>query len=236
MTPDNDIPEREQRVADLLHAAARSERAPESLQASISAMRERASERASAAARRGRLPRPAFNFVRLAMPAAAAGVAALVLTLGGPAGAPSIAQAASLATRAPSAPAPALDPSDPGKLLSAKVGTLHFPNWASVGGWRAVGQRYDHLGNRTATTVYYAVGSSTVAYSILSSPILRPAPALELPPATPTQYYRALARGGRTTVVWNESGHTCLLTGPRGMSAAQLWGLASDGFGNTQVP
>jgi hypothetical protein len=228
MASQDDNPERAQRVADLLRSAAQSERAPEALQTRISAMQARA-----ASPKRGRrLPRRALNYVRFGMPAAAAGAAALVIALGGAAGAPTLAQAAALSSRAATEPAPAGDPSDPGKLLSARVGTLHFPNWESAGGWRAVGQRFDHLGNRTATTVYYALGSRRVAYSILSSP------ALAMKTGTVTlpwsrlqhQFAETLWHGGRATVVWIESGHTCLLTGPKGMSPAKLWQLAFYGF------
>jgi hypothetical protein len=228
MASEHDNSEREQRVADLLRVAAVSERAPDSLQTRISAMREQA----AAPARGLPLPRRAFNFVRFGMPAAAAGAAALVIALGGAAGAPTLAQAAALATRAPTASAPATDPSDPGKLLSAKVGTLHFPNWNSVGGWRAVGQRFDHIGNRTATTVYYQRGSARVAYSILSTPSLpMKAGTVTLPWSNvPDEFAQTLRHDGRSTVVWIESGHTCLLTGPTGMPAAQLWQLAFYGF------
>lgn len=217
MTPENDTPEREQQVAQLLRAAAQTERAPESLQMRVAALKQ--PERP---ARRRMLPRPAFNFVRFGMPTAAAGIAALVLALGGGAGAPSLAQAAALATRAPTSPAPATDPSDPAKLLTAKVGTLHFPNWQSAGGWRSVGQRIDHIGNRTATTVYYRVGSSRVAYSIVSSPALAGL-------KTGGEPYATMWSHGRITVIWEEAGHTCLLTGT-GTSAVRLWALASSGF------
>ncbi len=227
MAPDNDTPDRERQVVALLRAA-QSERAPESLHAQIRAMQERA----TATPRRRLQGWPAFNFIRLALPTTAAAAAALVLALGGSAGAPSIAQAAALATRAPTAPAPAADPSDPSKLLTAKMGTLHFPNWQSAGGWHAVGERHDKVGNRTATTVYYATGSSRVVYSIVSSPTLHMKPDTVVLPSSPlqTQYGATMWHHGRATVVWEEAGHTCLLTGSRGMSAAKLWQLASFGF------
>jgi hypothetical protein len=233
MAPDHDNPERAERVADLLRSAAQNERAPEALQTRISAMQAQA----AAAPRRALLPRRAFTYVRVAMPAAAAGVVALVLALGSSAGAPSLAQAAALSTRTPTAAAPSVDPRDPGKLLSAKVGSLHFPNWTEVGGWRAVGQRHDQIGNRTATTVYYATGSSRVAYSIVSSPSLA-MKSESLPGSGPLRYQDAtvLSRHGQLTVVWVEAGHTCLLTGPRGMSAAQLWALAFHGLRQPLIP
>jgi hypothetical protein len=229
MSPDHDSTDREQQVVSLLHAAAQRERAPEKLRAEVASMR------AQAGARRRRRPtfQPVFRFVSIGTATVAAAAVALVVALGG-AGAPSLAQAAAIANLRPSAPAPATDPSAPTKLLTAKVGTLHFPNWESAGGWRAVGKRVDHIGNRTATTVYYANGRKHVVYSIVSSPTLAMKGGLAQqspPPETYTaQTYTTLSRHGRTTVVWQESGHTCLLTGSNGMSAAQLWQLAFHGF------
>lgn len=213
MNADNDNTARQNQVAELLRAAAQSERAPASLHAQIAAMR------AQPAAGQDRRRRSPFVLARVAMPAAAALAAALVLLLGGGAGAPSIAQAAALATRAPVASPPATDPSDPSKLLTARVGTLHFPNWQGAGGWHAVGQRVDHIGNRTATTVYYSVGTRQVVYSIVSSPALTGAKSSGEP-------YATLWHHGRVTVIWRKDGHTCLLSGS-GISPAGLWHLAS---------
>ena len=214
MSADSNTPERENQVVELLRAAAASERAPDSLHARIATMRSDA----AGAPRRRRLPSPAFNIARFALPSAAAGIAALVLALGGGAGAPTIAQAAALGARGPSAAAPAPDPSAPAKLLSAKVGKLHFPNWQADGGWRSVGQRHDHAGDRTVTTVYYSAGGTEIAYSIVSQP--------KLPGLTRAEPYETIWRQGRVTVVWEEAGHTCLLSGT-GMSPARLWQLAS---------
>ena len=217
MTPNNDNPERQNQVFDLLRAAAESERAPDSLHARIAVMRDQA-----ALAPRRRPRRPAFAFTRLALPVTAALAAALVLVLGGAAGTPSIAQAAALASRAPTAAAPKLDRSEPSKQLSAKVGSLHFPNWRADGGWRPIGQRHDSVGNRRATTVYYANASGHLAYSIVSSPTL---PGLK----THGEPYETILHRGRVTVVWEEAGHTCLLTGTD-IAPARLWQLATFGF------
>lgn len=214
MASENDTSDRERRVAHLLRVAAETERAPQSLHARVTALKAPAAPRR----RRPRLRRPAW----IALPTAAAIVAALVVALGGGAGAPSLAQAAALGTRPATAPAPTTDPRDPAKLLSARVGTLHFPNWQAAGGWQPTGRRVDHIGNRSATTVYYATGSSHVAYSIVSAPAL---PGLK----TGGEPYATMWSHGRVTVIWEESGHTCLLSGA-GISAARLWQLASFGF------
>jgi hypothetical protein len=198
----------------LLQAAARSERAPASLRAELGAIRARAG------ARRGlRLPRPVLRYTSLAGTALAAAVVVVVLTLGGGAAGPSIAQAAALSLRGPAAPAPAADPSAPASLLTARVGDQHFPNWQRVGGWRSVGERTDQLANRTVTTVYYASGSRRLAYSIVSTPTLAGL-------RTGAEPYASLWEHGRTVVVWEERGHTCVLSAA-GISATRLWRLAS---------
>lgn len=214
MPTDNDTPDREGQVVELLRAAAAGERAPDALHARVAALRRQA----PAGAQRRLPPRPTLVLTRVAMPVAAAVAAVIVLALGGGAGAPSIAQAAALGVRPPSMAAPTPDPSAPAKLLSAKVGNLQFPNWQADGGWHSVGQRHDHVGNRAVTTVYYSAGTTEIAYSIVSQPTL---PGLKH--ANP---YETIWRQGRVTVVWEEDGHTCLLSGT-GISPARLWQLAS---------
>jgi len=219
MKPDNDTPEREAKVVQLLQAAARSERAPASLRAELGAIRERAGARSGLRLRQPLLPRPVLRYTGLAAAALTAAIVALAVTLGGGAASPSIAQAASLALRGSAAPAPAPDPSAPASLLTARVGDLHFPNWQRVGGWRSVGERTDQLANRTVTTVYYASGKRRLAYSIVSTPTLAGYRSTGAPYATFGQH-------GRTVVVWEERGHTCVLSAA-GISAASLWRLAS---------
>jgi hypothetical protein len=213
MAPDPDKPNREEQVVSLLHEAAQRDRAPESLRREVAALRERAG-------RPRRVPglsRPALGAISFGMPAVCAAVIGLVLALGG-AGAPSIAQAAAIGSRKPSAPAPALQPGAP-SYLSARVGRLRFPNWQDQGGWRSVGERRDTLGNRAVTTVYYAAHGGRIAYSIVSSPVLGGL-------KTSGEPYETMWRHGRVVVVWQEHDHTCLLSGT-GISAARLWHLAS---------
>ena len=216
MSQDHDNQNRQEQVTNLLHTAARRERAPESLRAEVAAMRERAG------ARPRRIPifrRPVFGAVSLGMPAVAAAVVALFLTLGG-AGAPTLAQAAALASRGPSssAPAPVLEPGKP-SYLTARVGRLHFPNWEKQGGLRTVGVRRDTIGNRDVVTVYYAAQGKRIAYSIVSSPVLGGL-------NTAGEPYTTIWHHGRVVVAWEEHNHTCLLSGT-GVSAALLWHLAS---------
>jgi hypothetical protein len=222
--PPEQAPEPDEPILGLLRAA-RTERAPAALQAQISALREAPRSRRSSW-----LPGARLRLVPATMAAAAAAAAAaatLVVALGG-AGAPSIAQAAALAVRPPQAPAPAQDPRAPARLLATRVGSLHFPNWQPREGWRATGQRRDQLGDRTAVTVYYRSGSRQVAYTILSAPALGGGEEtlVRAPHHSADEYSVGRTGGGRITVVWTEAGHTCLLTGFAGVSAAELWRLA----------
>src|SRR5580692_3435834 len=91
-----ELPDPEAQVAQLLKAAAQTERAPASLRAEIDRMQAEAARR-----RRPRglaMPGIALRYVSAATTAVAAVVVALVLALGSGGGL-SIAQAASLATR-----------------------------------------------------------------------------------------------------------------------------------------
>ena len=188
MSENHETRNREEQVVNLLHTAARHERAPESLRAEVTAMRSGQGTFAAGPTIR----RPVLGAVGFGMPAVAAAVVALVVALGG-AGAPSLAQAAALAVRGPSpAPVPALEPGAP-SYLTARVGGLHFPNWESQGGWRTVGVRHDKIGNRDVTTVYYSASGKRIAYSIVSAPALGGC----IPPVSPTR------RSGTAVASWS---------------------------------
>ncbi len=152
--------------------------------------------------------------------AVAAAVLALVLLLpSGTPGAPSVSQAAALALRGP-AMSP---PSRHGSKLNQDVQEVYFPDWSRFH-WRAVGQRIDHLGHRTAVTVFYAWDGKRVAYTILA------APALRWPGTTRLRVGGAELEGfalnGRVVVTWRRSGHTCVLSAT-GMTTAELATLAA---------
>src|SRR5438067_391607 len=72
--------------------------------------------------------------------AAAAVVAAILIATGGGGAQLSVAQAAVLAQRAPTAPAPAVDPTHPG-LLKRSVGGVRYPSWQDRFPWHASGAR-----------------------------------------------------------------------------------------------
>jgi hypothetical protein len=205
--------ERERHVVDLIRRSQAEVRAPASLLARIH----------SEVGPRPRVRlRPVYGGALVAALAAVVLTLTLVLPAGTP-GAPSISQAATLALRGAVSPAPGLDPSDPTGKLSRRVGQVYFPNWDSTLGWRAVGQRVDHLNGRLAVTVYYGWHGRRIAYTVLA------APALTQPPAAVSVVdgteLRTLHHGGRLVVTWRRAGDTCVLSGA-GVSAGELARLA----------
>mgnify|MGYP007135466244 CR=1 FL=1 len=198
----------ERRVVELLHEL-RGDRAPAGLRARIDAQRPSRAARA----------RSRVVYGGGLVGALAAVLLALVLILpGGTPGAPSVSQAAALATRGSTAPAPPPDPHAPAAKLKMDVQEVYFPNWIGRG-WRAVGQRADRIDGRLALTVYYAWEGHRVAYTIVS------APALQQPAASVTTLHNTVLRtlriGGRWVVTWRRSNHTCVLS-VAGVPPAQL--------------
>jgi hypothetical protein len=191
--------ERERAAVELLQRAA-TEPAPSRLRMRLEA------QRASRPSRRGW--KPAYAVMAGAL---ACAVAALALLLpGGTPGSPSVSQAAQLALRGPSGPAPATDPNDPRMKLAQRLQGLYFPNWAGTLGWRAVGVRSDHLGGHPAVTVYYGRQGMSLAYTIVGAPALAA-------PSTPVRHVgrvtlQTLSLDGRTVVTWRRAGHTCVIS------------------------
>ncbi len=194
--------DRERSVVALLHEARARDRAP-------AALRERIDRAGAAHSRARRKPAP-INRLLGGLVATAVVVIALVLLLpAGTPGAPSVSQAAALATRGATAPAPGADPDNPGKI-GTDVENLYFPDWSSENGWKAVGERRDHINGRPATTVFYRKGAATVAYTIVG------APALKVPAGIATWRhgveYRTLVLDRRLVVTWRNDNHTCVLS------------------------
>jgi anti-sigma factor RsiW len=205
--------ERERLAARILAQARTLDRASVELRARI--------ERDRQARQRRRVHRPAF--VAAAGVAIAAVAAVLVLVLGGgeSPGAPSVSEAAQLALRGASLPAPAPNPSNPGTQLNQSVGAVHFPKYASSLGARAVGERLDVVSQRRAVTVYYAHGSRRIAYTIVGGPPLPPPSGQAAAPG-----FVAFRAGQRTVVTWRRGGHTCVLSAS-GVPLHELVRLAS---------
>jgi anti-sigma factor RsiW len=210
----------ERRAVTALAALREQDRAPAQLRSRL---------QAEPRVRRAREGGRAFGAGRLAYggglaTALAAVIVVVILALpGGAPGAPSVSQAAALAGRGATAPAPGRDPMSP-RWLTAAVGRLHFPDWSSATGSRAIGRRTDFIRDRRVVTVYYAVSGRTVAYSIVASPVL------PMPNGTVSEvrgtYVQSFHQGGRTVVTWRQAGHTCLLSAT-GLPEHVLAGLAA---------
>jgi ferric-dicitrate binding protein FerR (iron transport regulator) len=189
--------------------------APESLRAAIEAQR--------------RAARPPRRVPRLAGAGAlaiavAAAVVALLLALPG-SGAPTVAQAAALASRGAVQGPPAPDPANR-RLVAPAVDGVHYPYWEDVFGWRARGARDDRLGDHQAVTVYYSDSQNRwVAYTIAGGgPLSVPAAAHRY--TIDGTRFAALSAGSRMIVTWLRDGHTCVLSGV-GVSTATLRQLAA---------
>lgn len=197
-----DLYERERAAVRLLHHATAA-RAPARLRLSIEGQR----------VTRARRPRVRTGYVALAGAIAAAAIAVVLLLPGGAPGSPSVSQAAGLALRGPSAPAPAPDSADPREKLSERFQEVYFPNWSTTLGWRAIGMRRDRLDSRPTTTVYYQRRDERIAYTIVGAPALSPPSAV----VTHSNGYelRVFSLGGRMVVTWQRAGHTCVLSATR---------------------
>lgn len=205
----------EQRSAvSALRTAAAEVEAPVALRARIEA--ERAHRRAP------RVRRPLG--LALAFAAAAAAAVLVLVALPESAGGPSIAEAATLATRPPAEPAPPPLPGEP-KLLDAEVEGVVFPSWDEKFGWRASGAREDELDGHGTETVFYEKNGKQIAYTVVGGD------ALDLPDGTrPAERegteLHVFESGGRTVVTWERNGKTCVLSGD-GVPADTLLKLAA---------
>lgn len=174
---------------------------PPTLQASLRALR------APAASRR----RPSRLVVAGAVAVMTmAAVLAVALTAGSPSS-PTIAEAATLATRAATTPSPSRDAARPA-LTRASFAGVTYPYWKDKFGWRTAGERTDSIDGRATRTVFYRHTHHRIGYTVISGkPLERPAGAQRLV-VNGVAMYRY--RDGRSTVVaFVRNGHTCVLAG-----------------------
>ena len=110
--------------------------------------------------------------------------------------------------------------------LAANVDGVAFPYWEDHFGWRSTGARTDHVGGRTAMTVFYAnAAGKQIGYAIVAG---TPPPRLgggvvAWRDGTP---YRVMSHNGSQLVIWLRHGRLCVVAG-RGVHAATLLALAS---------
>jgi Putative zinc-finger len=193
----------EQRSAvSALRSVAAQVDAPSGLRARIDAERARRSA--------PRFRRPRVLALGFAAAAAVAALAVLVTIPGGVSG-PSIAEAATIATRPAEEPAPQPLPEEP-KLLDAEIEGVVFPAWDEKFEWRAVGAREDELDGRETKTVFYEKDGKRIAYTVVGGE------ALDVPDEARTGRREGtdlhfFESDGRTIVTWERDGKTCILSG-----------------------
>lgn len=161
----------------------------------------------------------------LALAGAAGALAWTLAGLGGGQAALTVAQAATIAGRPATTfvAEPASD--DHVALPGVQAAGMPFPYWEDRFGWHATGQRTDHVDGRMLTTVFYRRGAERIAYTIVSGDALAPVAAAR----TTVRGGTVLAgswSGGRPVVTWLRRGHTCVLSGGRGVSFDALTRLA----------
>ena len=219
MTPEP-RPRDESELVEMIHAI--DVPAPEHLHERV---REMVDEHGSSRVRQA--PRTGLR-VRFgaAATALAAGLAALVLALGGSGGAQlSLAQASAVTLRPPTMPAPPESGSDDG-ALAASVEGVRFPYWDTRFGWRSTGARVDQVGGRSFHTVFYSDGQGRrIGYAIVAgrAPSLSGAGSVQWRDGTAFRLGRA---DGAEVVTWRRDGRLCVVSG-RGISGATLLMLAS---------
>jgi hypothetical protein len=182
---------------------------------------ERLRERASPARRRRSL-----GLAGALAAVGAAAVAALVISFGGGAAAPSVLATVQLAGGGPTLPAPDRDARNP-NLLDAHIEGVPFPEWNATFRWRAVGERRDDIVGRRATTVFYDnPRGARAAYTIVGGDAMDPPEGARTVRANGTELH-VLTRGSQRIVVWDRAGHTCVMSAPASVPEDRLIRLAA---------
>ena len=179
-------------------------------------------DRQIAQARKQRARRLTVSVGGLAAVVALAAIAAVVVVPRG--SVPSIAHVVRVAAEAPTAPAPAIDPANPGRL-TAHVGDISFPSWRDVG-WRAVARSSTTVSGRDALTVYYGrADGARLAYTIVGRTLPWPQNARAVTNGwTQMHVYEA---DGRRVLTWRWRGHQCVMAAPRSLPQRTLLALAA---------
>lgn len=149
-------------------------------------------------------------------------VAVVVLAVPGADSGGSVADAAQVALRAPTAPLPQRGAGAPPAL---EVGGVAFPDAARAAGWRPIGTRTDTIGGRRAVTVTYAREGKRVGYTIVDgAPLPVPSDARRM--SYDGVEVAVLERGGTRSIAWTRGGRTCVLA-TRGAGLERLLDVAA---------
>jgi hypothetical protein len=161
----------------------------------------------------------------LGLAGAAGAVLWTIAALGGGQAGLTVAQAATIAGRPATTVVaePAAD--DHVALPGVQAEDMPFPYWEDRFGWHAVGARTDRMDGRLLTTVFYRRGAQRIAYTIVAGNALPPVAAARTTVRGGTMLADSWSRG-RPVVTWLRRGHTCVLSGGRGVSLGALTQLA----------
>jgi anti-sigma factor RsiW len=201
----------QRRAVAATRSVAKLERAPLALHTQYRALISRRRHRA-----------PVFA---LGLAGVAGALAWTIAAVGGGQAALTVAQAATIAVRPATAGVaePATD--DHVALPGVQADGMPFPYWEDRFGWHATGERTDHIDGRRLTTVFYRRGAERIAYTIVSGDALAPVAAARTTVRAGTMLAGSWS-GGRPVVTWLRLGHTCVLSGGRGVSFGALLKLA----------
>jgi hypothetical protein len=187
-----------ERIGAAIRAAAAGVEAPQGLRAEVA--------RAAGERRPSRRRWIAVPVLGVLLAAVITAVALVALDSGG---GPTIADAAGLALKNPTAPPPAGDRRDK-RFLRAEVDGVRFPNYRYSTPFHTAGARSDELHGRRALTVVYGLGDKRVGYTIVSGKPL-PVPSGARRVTRDGLRLAAFRRHGALVVAWREGGHTCVL-------------------------
>jgi hypothetical protein len=148
----------------------------------------------------------------LGLAGALATLVSVLAFAGGGQARPTVALAATLATR-PAVATVADPPDDSVRLPGLRAAGLPFPYWEDRFGWHAIGARTDRLDGRAATTVFYRRGAEHIAYTIVSGKPLAAGATVRTLATGRTDIRTVSTAGGQRVVTWLRRGHTCLLSG-----------------------
>ena len=161
----------------------------------------------------------------LSLAGAAGALVWTIAAVGGGQAALTVAQAATIAVRP--ATAAVAEPADDDHVALPHVSAdgLPFPYWEDRFGWHATGTRADRLDGHDLTTVFYRRGAERIAYTIVSGKSLGPITAARTTVRAGTMLASSTTHG-RPIVTWLRQGHTCVLSGARGVPIGALLQLA----------
>lgn len=211
-----------ERGAALIAAAMSQTFAPQSLREAIERDRARAGAQPARRRRFGRLLGPAGAAALAACVAAVIAAVSIFPTGDGGTAGPSIAQVASISGLPALSPAP----HSAGANLDVAVEGLIFPDWGWLN-WHASGRRADTVNGRHVTTVFYSGPTGVkLGYSIVAGKPIGGWPAgRDVRRGDDT--YRIAHGAGRTTIVWLQKNHTCVVDAPSSVPDDKLITLAA---------